>query len=80
MSQCCHISYYFRDTAGTEKYRSLAASYYRGAHGVFIVYDITNAKSFLEEVSKWIDDVTDVSNCIVIKLHLVNKYYIFLVC
>lgn len=61
MSQCCNISYCFRDTAGTEKYRSLFTSYYKGAHGVFIVYDITSVKSFLA-LSKWIDDILNVSN------------------
>lgn len=29
------------DTAGQEKYRSMAKNYYRGAIGVIIVYDIT---------------------------------------
>ncbi len=29
------------DTAGQEKFRSVARSYYRGAIGVIIVYDIT---------------------------------------
>ena len=29
------------DTAGQEKYRSLAKNYYRGALGVIIIYDIT---------------------------------------
>lgn len=60
MSQCCHISYCFRDTAGTEKYRSLTTSYYRGAHGVFIVYDVTDVKSF-HSLRNWIDDVITVS-------------------
>jgi small GTP-binding protein len=29
------------DTAGQEKFRSVARSYYRGAIGVIIIYDIT---------------------------------------
>jgi small GTP-binding protein len=29
------------DTAGQEKYRSMAKSYYRGAIGVIIFYDVT---------------------------------------
>lgn len=57
----------FRDTAGTEKYQSLAQSYYRGAHGIFIVYDITDVDA-AANVKKWIDDVEIVSNCITIKL------------
>lgn len=32
----------FWDTAGEEKYRAMAESYYRNSHGAFVVYDITN--------------------------------------
>lgn len=34
------------DTAGQERYWSITKSYYRGAHGVFIVFDLTSRKSF----------------------------------
>ena len=40
------------DTAGQERYRSLTSSYYKGCHGCFIVYDITNEASF-ESISTW---------------------------
>ncbi|KAI0852280.1 ras-domain-containing protein [Daldinia vernicosa] len=43
------------DTAGQERFRTLSTSYYRGAHGVIIVYDITSRKSFLS-MDKWIDE------------------------
>jgi len=33
------------DTAGQERFRTIVASYYRGAHGIIIVYDITNQVS-----------------------------------
>jgi Ras-related protein Rab-1A len=41
------------DTAGQERFRSITTSYYRGAHGIFIVYDVTNRKSF-NEVRNWV--------------------------
>eukprot|EP00483_Globobulimina_turgida_P007043 UN07057 len=44
------------DTAGQERFRSLTASYYKGAHAVLIVYDITNRESF-ENVSQWLDEL-----------------------
>lgn len=44
------------DTAGQEKFKSLTKSYYRGAHGVIIMYDITNYKSF-EDMIGWIKDL-----------------------
>ena len=34
------------DTAGQEKYRAIASTYYKGAAGVMIVYDVTQRKSF----------------------------------
>jgi len=44
------------DTAGQEKYRSLAPLYYRGASAALIVYDITNRESF-DNARKWIEEV-----------------------
>ncbi|RFU33879.1 hypothetical protein B7463_g2455, partial [Scytalidium lignicola] len=35
------------DTAGQERFRTLSNSYYRGAHGVILVYDISRRDSFL---------------------------------
>ena len=40
------------DTAGDPKYRSLQDSYYKGAQGFMLVYDISNKKSF-ENLDKW---------------------------
>src|SRR6201996_4700987 len=34
------------DTAGTERFRSVSRSYYRGAAGVILVYDITSHNTF----------------------------------
>ncbi|KAG0645732.1 GTP-binding ypt4 [Hyphodiscus hymeniophilus] len=34
------------DTAGTERFRSVSRSYYRGAAGAVLVYDITSHKTF----------------------------------
>jgi Ras-related protein Rab-1A len=40
------------DTAGQERFRSLTINYYRGAHIVILVYDITNMKSF-NDLKEW---------------------------
>lgn len=50
------VSFQIWDTAGQEKFRAITTSYYRGAHGVIIVYDITNYKSF-DSISRWLQDV-----------------------
>lgn len=50
------IKIQFWDTAGQERYRCITSSYYKGAHGIIVVYDITNHLSF-ERVSYWIDEI-----------------------
>jgi len=44
------------DTAGQESFRALTSSYYRGAHGALVVYDITRRETF-EHMSTWLEDV-----------------------
>lgn len=44
------------DTAGQERYRSLTASYYRGAHGCLIMFDLTKHHTF-ENVTSWLTDL-----------------------
>ncbi|KAG6819681.1 hypothetical protein H0H93_009637 [Arthromyces matolae] len=44
------------DTAGTESFRSITRSYYRGAAGCLLVYDVTSRKSFTNARS-WLADV-----------------------
>ena len=46
------------DTAGQERYRAITSSYYKGAKGAIIVYDITNEDSF-NNVERWINEVTE---------------------
>lgn len=44
------------DTAGQESFRSITRSYYRGAVGAIIVFDITKRESF-EHIQEWINDI-----------------------
>lgn len=44
------------DTSGQERYRSITQSYYRGSHGVILVYDRTDEKSF-GNVRRWMNDI-----------------------
>jgi len=43
------------DTAGQEKFRSITRSYYRGAAGCLLVYDITRRETF-DHLPSWLDD------------------------
>jgi len=43
------------DTAGQERFRSVTRSYYRGASGALLVFDITNRSTFTS-LQRWLDD------------------------
>jgi len=44
------------DTAGQERFRTLTSSYYRGAQGVVMVYDVTRRDSF-DNLDHWLKEV-----------------------
>ena len=46
------------DTAGQENYRSIISSYYKGAAGALLVYDITSHESF-EHIESWLKELKD---------------------
>ena len=60
------------DTAGQERFRTLTSSYYRGAHGILIVYDVTDPESF-ESVRNWVTEVDRLGNDSVCKILIGNK-------
>mmetsp|Transcript_34465 Transcript_34465/g.109710 ORF Transcript_34465/g.109710 Transcript_34465/m.109710 type:complete len:162 (-) Transcript_34465:542-1027(-) len=49
------------DTAGQESFRSITRSYYRGAAGALLVYDITRRETF-NHLTSWLDDARTHSN------------------
>jgi len=60
------------DTAGQERFHTITTSYYRGAMGIMLVYDITNQKSF-ENIAKWLRNINEHANEDVEKMILGNK-------
>ena len=44
------------DTAGQERFRTITSSYYRGAHGIIVVYDVTDSESF-NNVKQWLHEI-----------------------
>ena len=59
------------DTAGQERFRNLTASYYRGAQGIIIVYDVTDQDSF-ESVHNWMKEIEKQATSPVGKSNLVD--------
>jgi small GTP-binding protein len=43
-------------TAGQERFRTITVSYFRGAHGIFLVFDITERHTF-QSVEQWIEQI-----------------------
>ena len=54
------INVRFWDTAGQEKYRAISKKFYKDAHGVILVYDVTNKDSF-DYLQNWKKEIEE--NC-----------------
>jgi Ras-related protein Rab-10 len=60
------------DTAGQERFHAITKAYIRGASGIMIVYDVTDAETF-ENVSKWVSYVMQFANDDAERLIVGNK-------
>eukprot|EP00924_Labyrinthula_sp_SR-Ha-C_P004557 maker-scaffold_1-snap-gene-4.21-mRNA-1 protein AED:0.12 eAED:0.12 QI:0/1/0.8/1/1/1/5/73/220 len=60
------------DTAGQESFRSITRSYYRGAAGALLVYDITRKDTF-EHLSRWLEEAKQNANENMVIMLIGNK-------
>ncbi len=60
------------DTAGQDRFRTITSTYYRGAHGIIVVYDITVLDSF-NNVKVWLTEIDRYASDNVCKLLVGNK-------
>jgi Ras-related protein Rab-2A len=60
------------DTAGQESFRSITRSYYRGAAGALLVYDITRRETF-NHLTTWLDDARQHSSSNMVIMLIGNK-------
>lgn len=60
------------DTAGQERFRTITSSYYRGSHGIIVVYDVTDMDSF-NNVKQWFQEIDRYATEGVTKLLVGNK-------
>ncbi|KAL1921101.1 uncharacterized protein VTP21DRAFT_11736 [Calcarisporiella thermophila] len=61
------------DTAGQERFRTLTSSYYRGAQGVILVYDVTSRETF-DALKNWFEELNAYCpNPDVVKIIVGNK-------
>ncbi|KAG5219476.1 Tlg2-vesicle protein [Salix suchowensis] len=62
----------FRDTAGQERFRTITSSYYRGAQGVILVYDVSSRESF-DALPRWYSELETYVSDSVVKILVGNK-------
>ncbi|KAG8779522.1 Ras- protein Rab-18 [Ceratobasidium sp. 428] len=60
------------DTAGQERFRTITSSYYRGAQGIILVYDVSNRESF-EALPRWFSELETYVSPSVVKIVVGNK-------
>ncbi|XP_050427925.1 ras-related protein Rab-37 isoform X3 [Adelges cooleyi] len=60
------------DTAGQERFRSVTHAYYRDAHALLLLYDVTNKTSF-DNIRAWLSEIRDYANDHVVIMLLGNK-------
>ena len=46
------------DTAGQDRFRAITKNYYKGAHGIILIYDVTNQTTF-DNVTNWINQIKE---------------------
>ena len=46
------------DTAGQDRFRAITKNYYKGAHGIILIYDITSLQTY-ENVKTWINQIRE---------------------
>ena len=46
------------DTAGQDRFRAITKNYYKGAHGILLIYDITSIQTY-ENVKNWITQIRE---------------------
>ena len=60
------------DTAGQDRFRSITKNYYKGSHGIILIYDITNRRTF-ENVQQWISQIREETSQNVVIYLIGNK-------
>ena len=60
------------DTAGQERFRNVISSYFKGAHGILLIFDITSRDSF-KELENWLGEVERNASSQILKILIGNK-------
>ncbi|CAK7223640.1 hypothetical protein SCUCBS95973_005248 [Sporothrix curviconia] len=67
-----HMKLSLWDTAGQETYKSVTRSYFRGASGALLVFDLSRKNTFLH-VKDWLDDLRQIADPDIVVVLVGNK-------
>lgn len=67
-----HMKLSLWDTAGQETYKSITRSYFRGASGALLVFDITRRSTFAS-VTAWLNDLRQIAEDDIVVVLVGNK-------
>ncbi|KAK2961224.1 putative GTP-binding protein YPTC1 [Blattamonas nauphoetae] len=60
------------DTAGQDRFKTITSSYYRGANGILVVYDVTNRDSF-QNINMWMKEIDNYGSEGTVRVLIGNK-------
>ena len=60
------------DTAGQERFKTITSSYYKGAHGIIVVYDMTDRESF-GKIQDWMQEIEKHASDNISRILIANK-------
>jgi len=60
------------DTAGQERFRTITKTYYKGAHGIILTFDVTDENSF-KNIRNWVKQIEQNAQNNVCKVLVGNK-------
>lgn len=68
--EACRVQVW--DSAGQDRFRTLVSTYFRGAHGIMLCYDVTEEDSF-HHVRNWAQQIDSYSNADIPRILVANK-------
>ncbi|XP_018321110.1 ras-related protein Rab-37-like isoform X1 [Agrilus planipennis] len=68
----CKVKLQIWDTAGQERFRSITHAYYRDAHALLLLYDVTNKTSF-DNIRAWLTEIREYAKDDVVIMLIGNK-------
>ena len=60
------------DTAGKDRFRAMSKNFYKGSHGMILIYDVTSRETF-ENIKKWVSIIREEADQNVIIYLVANK-------